>query len=58
MVESTIAKNYLSFCAHRQFECNFIINLLITGEGFYIVIADHIGLLETDVIPFDRATGT
>jgi hypothetical protein len=54
MVESTIAKDYLSFCA--QSERDFMINLLITGEGFHIVIADRTGLLETDVIPFDRAT--
>jgi hypothetical protein len=51
-VESTIAKDYLSLCA--QPERNFFINLLFTGEGFHIVIADRTGLLETDVIPFDR----
>ena len=54
MVESTIAKDYLTFCA--QSERDWIINLLLTGEGFHIVIADRTGLLETDVIPFDRAT--
>jgi hypothetical protein len=52
MVESTIAKDYLSLCA--QPERDFLINLLFTGEGFHIVIADRTGLLETDVIPFDR----
>jgi len=51
-VESTIAKDYLSLCA--QPECDFLINLLFTGEGFHIIIADHTSLLETNVIPFDR----
>jgi len=54
MVESTIAKDYLTFCA--QCERDFLINLLLTGEGFHIVVADRAGLLETDVIPFDQAT--
>jgi len=51
-VESTIAKDYLSLCA--QPERDFLINLLFTGEGFHVVIADCSSLLETDVTPFDQ----
>ena len=54
MVESVIAKDYLTFCA--QCERDFLINLLLTSEGFHIVVADRAGLMETDVIPFDRST--
>ena len=54
MVETIIAKDYLTFCA--QPDRDFLVNICITKEGFHIVIADRTGLLETDVILFDRAT--
>jgi Fungal protein kinase len=42
------------FCA--QPERNFIINLCITGTGFSVIVSDHVGLIETNVISFDRST--
>ena len=30
----------------------------MTGEGFHIVLTDHVGQIETDVMPFDRNSST
>ena len=50
MKETIISKTFQMFCA--QPERDFIITLCITGEGFHIVVADHSGIMETDVINF------
>lgn len=52
MPATIVSKNYLTFCA--QSERDFLINICITGEGFHIVVTDHTGLIETDVLRFDR----
>jgi hypothetical protein len=54
MPETVTDKNYLMFCG--QPEKNFIINLCITGLGIYVVVSDHAGQIDTDLIPFDRAS--
>ena len=56
MVNTVTDKNYLMFCA--QPEKDFIISLCITGTGSHIVISDHAGQVETDVIPFDQTSAT
>lgn len=48
MMETVTSKTYQIFCS--QPERDFIISLCITGEGFHIVVADHSGIVETDVI--------
>jgi Fungal protein kinase len=48
MLETVLSKSYQIFCS--QPKRDFIITLCITGEGFHIVVADHSGVVETDVI--------
>ena len=48
MKETVIWKSFQMFCA--QPERDFIISLCITHEGFHIVVADHSGMVETDMI--------
>jgi Fungal protein kinase len=54
MPATVVSKNYQVFCS--QPERDFIINLCITGEGFHIVVADHSGVVETDVIKITHST--
>lgn len=50
--KTVTVKSYLTFCC--QPERDYVVCLCITGEGFHIVITDHAGQVETDVIPLDR----
>jgi hypothetical protein len=50
--DTTSIKSYISICS--QPERDFVICLCMTGTGFHIVITDHVGQVETDVIPFDH----
>jgi hypothetical protein len=52
MAKTVTDKNYLMFC--DQPEKNFIINLCITGSGIYVVVSDHTGQIDTDLISFDK----
>lgn len=54
MPKTVIDKNYLMFCA--QPEKNFIINLCITGLGIFVVVTDHEGMVDTDLISFDHSS--
>jgi Fungal protein kinase len=54
MKETVSSKSYQLFCS--QPERDFVINLCITGEGFHIVVADHSGMVETDVIKITQYT--
>jgi hypothetical protein len=56
LAETVSVKSYLTFCC--QPERDFVICLCITGEGFHIVMTDHVGQVETDVIPFSRNVST
>jgi len=56
MTETVSVKSYLTFCC--QPERDYVVCLCITGEGFHIVTTDHVGQVETDVIPFDRNVST
>jgi hypothetical protein len=46
-------KSYITFCS--QVERDFFVALCITGKGFYIVITDHAGQVETDLISFSES---
>ena len=48
MPETVLSKSYRMFCS--QPERDFIITLRITAKGFHIIVADHSGMVETDVI--------
>jgi hypothetical protein len=52
LAETVSVKSYLTFCC--QPERDYVICLCITGEGFHIVMTDHVGMVDTDVIPFHR----
>ena len=52
MAKTVTDKNYLMFCA--QPEKDFIISLCITRSGSHIVVSDHAGQVDTDLIPFDK----
>jgi Fungal protein kinase len=54
MAGTVTDKNYLMFCA--QPEKDFILNLCITGLGIYVAVSDHAGQVDTDLMPFDRAS--
>ena len=54
--ETITVKSYLAFCC--QPKRDYLISLGITGEGFHIVLTDHAGHVETDVISFDRNVNT
>jgi Fungal protein kinase len=56
MPETVLSKSYQIFCS--QPERDFIITLCITGEGFHIVVADHSGVVETDVIKITQYTSS
>ena len=43
-------KSYLAFCS--QPERDFLVCICITGQGFHIVLTDHVGQVKTDLIPF------
>ena len=46
-------KSYQTFLA--QPERDFVISLAITGEGFHVVVTDHVGQIETDLIRLDTS---
>jgi hypothetical protein len=52
MPDTVSIKSYLAFCS--QPERDFLVCLCITGQGFHIVLTDHVGQVETDLIPFSR----
>jgi len=52
MADTVSVKTYLTFCS--QPERDFLVCLCITGKGFHIVLTDHAGQLETDLISFNR----
>ncbi|KAF8336054.1 hypothetical protein F5887DRAFT_1078905 [Amanita rubescens] len=55
MTESIISKAYLTFCA--QPERDFVTTLCITREGFRVIVVDHTGSVETELISFaDRSS--
>lgn len=56
MKETIVAKSFLTFCG--QAERDRLIILVITSNGFHIVVADHAGMVETDVLPFNRVTNS
>lgn len=56
MSDTVSSKSYLTFCT--QPERDFLVCLCITGKGFHIVMTDHVGQVETDVIPFQIAGGS
>ena len=49
-------KSFLTFCT--QPNRDFIPFLCTTGQGFHIVLSDHVGHIKTNVIPFSHSTGT
>lgn len=53
MKDTIVTKSYLTFCS--QAEKDF---LSITGNGFHIVVADHAGMIDTDVLSFHRPTNS
>jgi hypothetical protein len=55
MAKTIFDKNYLMFC--DQPEKDFIINLCITYTGVYVVVSDHAGVIDTDLISFDKPSG-
>lgn len=52
MGDTIIDKNYLMFCA--QPERDFIINLCFVKKGFFVIVSDHVGQIESDHLAFDR----
>ena len=56
MPETVLSKSYQIFCS--QPKRDFIITLCITAKGFYIVVADHSGMVETDVIKITQYTSS
>jgi hypothetical protein len=56
MPKTITDKNYLMFC--DQPERNFIINLCITGSGCHVVVSDHAGQIDTDLISFSQPSTT
>jgi len=56
MKDMIVAKSYLTFCS--QAERDSLITLSITGNGFHIVVADHAGMVDTDVLSFHRPTNS
>jgi hypothetical protein len=56
MKDTIVAKSYLTFCS--QAERDSLITLSVTGNGFHIVVADHAGMIDTDVLPFNRPTNS
>jgi hypothetical protein len=56
MAETVTVKSYLTFCA--QPERDFVISLCITSKGFHIIVTDHVGQIEADIIPFDHSFST
>jgi hypothetical protein len=51
--DTVSVKSYLTFCA--QPERDFLVCLCFTGKGFHIVVTDHVGQIETDLIPFSNS---
>lgn len=56
MAKTVSVKSYMTFGS--QPDRDFIPFLCITGKGIHIVVTDHVGQIETDVIPFDRTATT
>jgi hypothetical protein len=56
MAETVTVKSFLTFCG--QPERDYVVCLGITREGFHIAMTDHVGQLETDVIPFRFSSST
>ena len=54
MSKTVRCKTYITFC--HQPERDFIPFVCITKDGFHIIVTDHTGQIETDVIPFDRCS--
>jgi Fungal protein kinase len=54
--ETINIKSYLTFCS--QPERDYVVSLCITGQGFHIVVTDHVGQIETDIIPFKHNVST
>jgi protein kinase-like protein len=53
--ETVTVKSYLTFCS--QPERDYVVSLCIIGDGFHIVMTDHVGQVETDVIAFNSNVG-
>lgn len=51
MAETVTEKNYLMFCA--QPDKDFIISICMSGSGFQIVVSDHAGQIDTNVISYE-----
>ena len=51
--DTVSVKSYMAFST--QADRDFFITLCITGAGFYIVISDHVGQIETDLLPFSES---
>jgi hypothetical protein len=51
--DTVSTKSWMVFCS--QTDRDFFICLCITGKGFYIVLTDHVGQIETDRIPFSNS---
>ena len=56
MPETVLSKSYQIFCS--QPKRDFIITLCITAKGFHIVVADHSGMVKTDVIKITQYTSS
>ena len=56
MSETVRVKTYMTFC--HQPERDFVPFFCITKDGFHIVVTDHSGQIETDVIPFNHTAST
>jgi hypothetical protein len=50
MVETVTVKSYITFCL--QPERDFFLLICITGEGFRVIMIDHEGQVQTEVLPF------
>jgi hypothetical protein len=54
MPKTITDKNYMIFC--DQPERNFILNLCITGSGYHVVVSDHAGQIDTDLMSFNQTS--
>jgi Fungal protein kinase len=53
MPNTITVKSFLAFCS--QPERDFFISLGFNGKGFFIVVTDHVGQIDTDIIPFSNS---
>ena len=56
MARMVTVKGYMTFCS--QLDRDFVPFLCITCKGIHIVVIDHIGQIETDMIPFNQTATT